>query len=502
MTTTEGRSLERSARAWHREPTFWAVTVLALATYGLRLTALPVFGEETRRGVIAREMLETGDWIVPRVQGVPRLSRPPLQNWLIAAASLVTGSVDVWAVRIPSVVATLLTAGLAYVAGHRCSGARVATLAGCSYVAMIQVLEFGRLGETEAVFTLFVAGSLLVWLLGDLSGVNPWKLWPVCYLLVAAGTLTKGLQAPVYFCGAVAITLILRRRWRELVSPAHLTGAALGLACVGVWQVAFMTTLGWDEGWKIYFLNVAGRFDGTSGDTFLGHFTSFPFETFAMMLPGSAMMLAALRADVRARLADHRPTVQFLVASLAWAFVFVWLPPGARTRYFMPLMPCAAVLTGLIGDAALRSWSSERFYRWTLGLSAACAAMYVGPVLSFQARRCDDIAEQVAALKARLPAEAKLVSLQQLHHGFLFYYRDAIPLLPWPEDESDVPDDVEYFAVHTYRRDVPTLPFDWERIDVVSCDRFRKAEAWDRIHIGRRVRGGTEVAGSQRGRGL
>jgi hypothetical protein len=274
----------------------------------------------------------------------------------------------------------------------------------------------------------------------------------------------------------------------------------LGLACVGAWQLAFMTTLGWEEGWKIYFLNVAGRFDGTSGDTFLGHVASFPFETFGVMLPGSALLPAALRADVRARLAKQRTVVLFLVVSLAWAFVFVWLPPGARTRYFMPLMPCAAVLIGLIGAALVESWSNDRVYAWTFGVAAACAAICVGPVLSFQRQRCDDIAGQVAALKTRLPAGAKLVSLEQLHHGFLFHYRDAIPLLPWPNNESDVPDDVEYFAVHTYRRDVPPLPFAWEPVDMVSCDRFRKGEPRDRIYIGRRLREGEERAPSESAR--
>ena len=320
-----------AAPPWYREPTFWAVMALALAAYGLRATALPVFGEETRRGVIAREMLDGGDWIVPRVQNVPRLSRPPMQNWLIAAASNLSGSVDVWAVRLPSLLATLMTVGLVYAATHHWAGVRPATLAACVYATMYQVLEFGRLGETEAVFTLFVAASLLAWYLGYFGGGNRWLVWIGCYLLVAGGMLTKGLQAPVYFCGAVGLTLISRGRWRDLFSPPHLVGAAVGAIGVAAWQAAFMLRLGWEEGWEIYFLNVAGRFDGASGDTFLGHFIAFPFETVGVMLPGSLILLAALRPDVRQRLTEHRDLIRFLLICLAWAYIFVWLPP-ARGR--------------------------------------------------------------------------------------------------------------------------------------------------------------------------
>ena len=50
------------------------------AVYFSRLDALPFRGEETRWARVAWEMRETGDWIVPRCQGIPLYSRPPLQN--------------------------------------------------------------------------------------------------------------------------------------------------------------------------------------------------------------------------------------------------------------------------------------------------------------------------------------------------------------------------------------------------------------------------------------
>ena len=53
-------------------------------------------------------MLASGDFIVPRQQGLPFLSRPPVQNWAIALVSLVRGKTDPVAIRLPSVLAVLL----------------------------------------------------------------------------------------------------------------------------------------------------------------------------------------------------------------------------------------------------------------------------------------------------------------------------------------------------------------------------------------------------------
>src|SRR5437763_15140460 len=84
----------------------WELLALALATaaiYGARLTTLPIRGEETRRAEVAIEMLATGDWVVPRQQGQPFLSRPPLGSYPITALEALLGTDSLLAVRLPSV---------------------------------------------------------------------------------------------------------------------------------------------------------------------------------------------------------------------------------------------------------------------------------------------------------------------------------------------------------------------------------------------------------------
>ena len=104
--TTARPTLEQQPR-WWTEREMVLILFIATITFCVRLDALPLFGEEPRRALIAREMVESGDWLVPGTQRVFLASRPPLQNWMIACIGLMTGSFDVWAARIPSVFSVL-----------------------------------------------------------------------------------------------------------------------------------------------------------------------------------------------------------------------------------------------------------------------------------------------------------------------------------------------------------------------------------------------------------
>src|SRR5262249_40553271 len=157
---------------------------------------------------------------------------------------------------------------------------------------------------------------------------------------------------------------------------------------------------------------------------------------------------------------------RFLLIAIAWAFVFVWIPPGSRPRYFMPLMPLCAALMGIVGDSWMsvpwRNWSPVARRSLFLASCALLAVIQVGPLLTIEARMCEGIAGQITEVKAKLPVGARLVSLDQLHHGFLYFYNEPIPLVPLPETAQDLPANVEYFALHTHDADPPPLPFAWE----------------------------------------
>ena len=534
------------------------LTLLVLAIYLPRLTELSLRGEESRRAQVAREMLWTGDWVVPRQQGEPFLSRPPLGSWVIVLAAYVRGDCDPLAVRLPSVLATLLTALLVY--GYsRTFLPRLGSLAaGAAYATMAQVLELGRLGETEAVFTLLVSSSLLVWHWGYQRAWPAGWTWGAGYTLAALGTLAKGPQAPVYFGGAVGSYLLLMGRWRALLTRAHLAGLILFAVVVGAWQVPFYREMGWAGVRQIWASDTALHLTELRPGIWLHHLATYPFEILCCTAPWSLVLFFYGSRRLRHLVGEARPQVTFLVTCLAVTFPTCWLAPGAQSRYFMPLFPCLAPLLGLvparcsglrIGSSLRSAWdgslalvavllaalggvvlaasylawpriaplSQPQAFALTYGLAAlgAGAAAWrlrrraaarwesvgvlslagflgltnTGLVTNAFARKSENAALAVVRLKERYPECRHLVSFGPVHHLFAYYFAEPIALRPLPRTAADLEDKWQYFCFDRLGKVPVNLPFPWEEVAAVSCDRYRAPLAQWEVVVGRRLFG-------------
>lgn len=340
---------------WWREWQFWLLLALTGCFFGIRVTDLSVRGEESRRGRIAWEMWHNGDWTVPRFQGQPVFFRPPLQNWLIALVGMVCGEVDAAALRVPSVVAILLAVTVTYGYARSFLSRFGAFTCGLALASVGQVLELGRLGETEALFMLFLSGSLFTWKWCENKKVSPYLTWSLSYALAALATLTKGPQAPFYFVGSILVYCLLTGRRRKLVSLAHLGGILTALLVVGFWQVPYTMRMGLSDSIEIYFHDVGPHFYEMSVKTVVLHMVTYPVELAGSLFPWSTWLVLLLSRRVQEQLRTHRDDALYLGICLAVAFPSVWLAPLANVRYYMPLFPCVAVLIGIVAESFVDS---------------------------------------------------------------------------------------------------------------------------------------------------
>lgn len=350
-----------TGKPWRHEWPLGLLLVIVCAIFGSRLTDVSLRGEETRKGRMAIEHRETGDWLVPRQQGEPFLSRPPLQNWIIAGLGYLRGDVDLWAIRLPSLIAMLLLSVLIYAYARSYLTPVAAMATGLAFATMGQVLELGRLAETDILLTLFISGSLLLWHLGRLRGWSPYGYWSLAYCLVALATLVKGPQGIFYFGGSVGLYLLYTRRWREAFTWSHLVGILVFLIAWGSWQLPYYLMMGWDATRAIYGGDVALRFEDTRWITILLHLVTYPAELFlGCLLPWSLFLVAYAFPSFRRTIGPARDNVVFLVCCIAVTFPTCWLVPGARGRYYLPLYPCVALLTGLVLQRCWEATASER----------------------------------------------------------------------------------------------------------------------------------------------
>ncbi|MEX2113060.1 MAG: glycosyltransferase family 39 protein [Pirellulales bacterium] len=550
----------RAPRPW-RELEFWLVVLLALGIYGTRLTDLTIRGEEPRWACVAQQMIASGDYIVPRLQGTPFPDRPPLNSWAMIAASRLTGELNLAAIRLPTVLATVLTVALIYLYGRNYLSRGGALAAAAAYATMGQVLQLGRVAESDALLTLFLTAALLGWHAAYDRRHDPRLAWLVGYPLAALAALCKGPQGPIYFVAITATCLALARDWRFLFSRWHLAGLTAFVAIVALWQVPFALALEPAAAWRVWTEegNLGTRFQVASWSRALAHWGEFPLEVFGVLLPWSFLLPVAATRWFWQSAGTARPMAVFVVTAFAVAFPTCWLPVESRPRYLMALFPCVALLVGLIvqrsseaeqigwwrrswdnyvatgialvlaaplvvgglycfGGARLRDlaqsnsplllacyataalaaaglahWSRSRPLerRQSLGMLSLAGFMglsYTGIVVNVQMHTSNDPSAQVAAIRDALPPGEQLQSFGRVHHLFAYYYQQPIPLNELVENVAPADTDAQYFCFSVDPGfETPAVPFAWQPVAEISCERAESDNPRAKVIVGRRV---------------
>jgi hypothetical protein len=148
-----------------------------------------------------------------------------------------------------------------------------------------------------------------------------------------------------------------------------------------------------------------------------------------------------------------------------------------------------ATLGGWLVARAAREVSPERV-RWALlAIAGFIGLTYMGPITNVRIAHSEETARQVDELKSQLPADARdhLVSVGRVHHLFAYYYRDPIRVLPPQDLRKSARGDWEYFCFDQLGPDGPELPFPWERVAVISCERNRVKNPQQLVIVGRRL---------------
>src|SRR5262245_33017770 len=108
----------------------------------------------------AKEMLASGNWILPTFAGVASTHKPPGGHWMIALMMALTGSAAEGVIRIPAALAGVATALVVAALAARWFGSRVGLVAGLMQVTTCYVLQLGRLAECDMLLTLAVTGAM------------------------------------------------------------------------------------------------------------------------------------------------------------------------------------------------------------------------------------------------------------------------------------------------------------------------------------------------------
>ncbi len=364
----------------------WQVLLLVLGWGLLYLPALgtrELQGEEARRVLPGRTMLQTGDWVVPRSAGKIYNRKPPLINWTSALAIRLTGVMNEWTVRLPSALAMLALALTVLLAGRVWLEGPGAFLAACACLTNIGFLEKGRLAEIEALYSVFFGMALVVWLAAWWRE-RRWLAWLGGMLLLGVGFLAKGPPHVWYFYALVIGVLWAEGRLRELLSLRHAAGLALFAAVWLPWALANSGGNPQGDSGQVWMEQVTHRL-GLAEFDLMNWLLQVP-QSLVNFLPWALLLPLAWSRAVTAQwpeLGRRGQWLRGLRAGLVVGFLVIALLPSSRPRFMLPLNAAAALLVAdcflLLPVAARWKWV-RRWLVVLVGLAALAGVVALAAV--------------------------------------------------------------------------------------------------------------------------
>jgi 4-amino-4-deoxy-L-arabinose transferase-like glycosyltransferase len=307
--------------------------------------------DEGRYGEIPREMVVSGDWVTPRLDGIKYFEKPPLGYWVTAAALTIFGP-HAWSVRLWPALAGMGGLLLSFWLGRRLFDTRAALLAVVVQASAMLYVGLARIATLDMglSFSLQIAMSALVLLVqAPLAGQSPQRsrAWHAPLLLgvgVALAVLSKGLVG-ILIPGAVAVLFMLIHRdwWLPLRAQPWWTLAALGLLAAPWFVLVSMRNPEFAHFFFI-FQHFQRYLSREQFDRYQPVWFFLPVLALGF-LPWTTLLPQALRDGWRAARVGERASSLLLIWA-AFVLLFFSLSQSKLAPYVVPMLPALSLLTG------------------------------------------------------------------------------------------------------------------------------------------------------------
>ncbi len=303
--------------------------------------------DEGRYVEIAREMLATGDYVTPRLNGVKYFEKPAFFYWLTAGAIKAFG-LNEWAARVWPALFAVLGCMIVYVATCRLYGRRAAWLAVAVLATSPLYYLLGRTVTLDIAVSVLLTCGLLLFLLGmrePPGSVRRLHMWGF-YACAALATLTKGLIGIVIPGMVIGAWMLALNEWRMLRTMYLPSGILLFLIIAIPWHALVMRAN--PEFAYFYFIH-----EHLLRYTTTIHHRYEPVWFFIPVLlvgiyPWSAFLAQTVLRHLPQAWRDRRKHSEalFLLIWAAVVFVFFSLSDSKLIPYVLPVVPPLAILTG------------------------------------------------------------------------------------------------------------------------------------------------------------
>ena len=205
----------------------WILFFASVLVLFIMLGTKELWTQEWRWANIAHQMILRHDYFHPFLGEYFYYDKPLISYWLMIAASFITGGFNIWALRLPGVIAGLITVWSVYTIGKRISSKQTGMLAGWILISSFMFVFWARVANTDM---LNIAGMMLalVWYFAYRDRPTFFS-YLVFFTILAIAALLKGLIAPVLVLVALIPDLLYDNNWQKHLKLSMVIALIIGV---------------------------------------------------------------------------------------------------------------------------------------------------------------------------------------------------------------------------------------------------------------------------------
>lgn len=347
--------------------------LLYILPLGVRPMVVP---DECRYAEIPREMLASGDWVVPRLNGLRYFEKPVIGYWLNALSIKLFGE-NAFAVRLPSALAAGMTSILIFALALTFTGGHWDGMLACLILlTCLEPFAIGVFTILDNIFSMFITAAMVSFFFAhmDRKGGKRAGLLALFGAFCGLAFLTKGFIAFAIPVVAIVPFMIWEHQWKKLFT---LSWMPIVVAILVALPWGLMIHLREGDFWNYFFWTEHIKRFMSSHPQHPQPFWFFIPVIILGVLPWSVLFPAVILGIKRTHL--KVPLIRFVICWFLFPFLFFSSSHGKLATYILPCFPPLAIL---IAAGLLSYLESVKKRAFTFGMSLmAFLALMVGVTL-------------------------------------------------------------------------------------------------------------------------
>ena len=333
--------------------------------------------DEGRYAEIPREMVATGDWLTPRLNGFKYFEKPALHYWATAAAFSVFGEHH-WTARLWSALTGFLGVLITAFAAWRLAGPAAAAIAAAVLGGGMLWNVIGHVNTLDMGVSFFLAAAVFALCLANRDGCSEresrrWR--DGSWALLALAVLSKGLIGLVLPAATVVVYTLWQRDWGFILRIRPLRGVLILLAITAPWFIA--VSLANPEFAHFFFIHEHfERFLTKAHGRYQPAWYFVPILLIGM-LPWLTALAPGLVRGWRLQPGKRFQPERFLLVWIVLVFVFFSASSSKLASYILPIFPAWALLIGRYLAESPQAIRWQAAFATVVGIGALCLTPWV-----------------------------------------------------------------------------------------------------------------------------